>query len=119
DVVVVVKIVLPVVAHAEAEREAGAQLPVVLDVRADLLLEQREVAVALLLDERIGTAGGVRIETGEVERAADIGPIVEPAPAPIRKLKARLDQVMPGGPCQALVEVHVSFGAQEIALCSA
>ena len=113
------KVVLPVVAQAEAEREPRPHLPVVLDVGADLLLEQREVAVALLLGERVRLAGGVRVEAREEERAAEVRPIVEAAAAPVGQLKAGLDQMTPVGPRQALVQVHVRLGAHEIALAAA
>ena len=57
EVVVVVEVVLPVIAQAEADREARPHLPVVLDVGADLFLEEREVAVPLLLGERVRLPG--------------------------------------------------------------
>ena len=85
----------------------------------DLLLEEREVAVALLLGERVRPAGRVRVEAGEVERAAEVGAVVEAAPAPVGQLEAGLDQMMPLRPRQALVQVHVRLGAHEIGLRAA
>ena len=119
DVVVVVEVVLPVVAQAVADGEPGPHLPVILDVGADLLLEQRDVAVALLLDERVRRAARVRVEAGEIERPADVGPILEAPAAPVRQLEAGLDQMLALDPHQALVHVDVGLGADEIALSTA
>ena len=119
EVVVVVEVILPVVAQAERQRQAGARLPVVLDVGAQLLLQQRQVAVALLHRERIRPPEVVVGEAGEGKRAAEVGAIEEAAFAPVGQLKAGLDQVMSLRPRQALVQVHVRLGAHEIGLGAA
>ncbi len=119
EIVGVVKIVLPVVAQAVIDREARTHLPVVLDVRAHLLFEQRQVAVALLLGERVRLARLVGVEVGEIERAAEVGPVVEAAPAPVGQLESGLHEMLAVSPRQALVQVDVRLGAHEIDLRAA
>src|SRR5436190_1794519 len=69
DVVVVVKVVLPVVPQPKGRREPGADTNLILHEAADDLLQERDVAVTDLLNERVRTAGRVRVEAGEVEGA--------------------------------------------------
>src|SRR5204862_7959505 len=83
EVVVVMEVVLPVVPEAEADGEARPHLPVVLDVGADLLLEECEIAIPLLLGERIRPSGRVGVEAREIERAAEVAAVVETATAPV------------------------------------
>src|SRR5581483_8828095 len=103
----------------ERQRHAGLHLPVVLDVRADLLLEKGQIAVALLLNERVGLAGAVGCEAREVKRAAKVRTIVETAAAPVGQLETGLHEVLTGRPCQAGRRLHVRLRPQEIALGTA
>ena len=113
------KVVLPVVAQAVIDREARTDLPVVLDVRAHLLFEQCQVAVALLLGERVRLARLVGGEVGEIERAAEVGAVVEAAPAPVGQLESRLHEMLAVSPRQALVQVDVRLGPNEVDLRAA
>jgi hypothetical protein len=82
-----VEIILPVITHADRERQIVTRLPVILHVGGDLLLEQRQPSVPLLLAERVRLAGLIRRETVEIERAAKIGPVVESTLAPVGSWK--------------------------------
>ena len=66
-----------------------------------------------------GLPARVGVEAGEVERAAEVGAVVEAAAAPVRQLEAGLDQVMALRPRQALVQVDVRLGAHQIGLPAA
>src|SRR5207249_11621682 len=79
NVVVVVKVVLPVVAKPERGGQPGTDANLVLDEESDHLFEKRDVPVADLLDKRIGSAADVVCDAGKVERASGGVVVVEAA----------------------------------------
>ena len=74
------------------------------------------MAIARLLNERVGAAGDVVGETGEVERAGRVGVVVEPPTAPIRDLETSFDDVAAGGPADHISHGQVMFCPSTIGL---
>src|SRR5262249_32553590 len=118
-VVVVMEVVLPVVAEAERESEAWAHRDFILHEDAEHLLEKRHMSITPLLDERVGRATRILRQVGEVERAADVRPIVEVAPAPVGDVDPALDRLPAAAPGEGIRQRAVVLGAQEVRLRAA
>ena len=119
DIVVVGEDVLPVIPEPGGDRQPVVDVDLILDERAENLLEEHEPAVAPLLEERQRPPERVVVERGEGVGAVAVGAIVEAAPAEVGHLEAALEEMLAVDVGGRLGEIEVILGRALIGLRSA
>src|SRR5438270_4459990 len=109
---IIMKIVLPVVAHSKIERKVGKHADIIFKEPTQHSLEERDVTSAGLQEIGGGTSRGKIRGALEGVSAATIGEIVEAAAADIRHIDSETDLVL-------AVSIGREVGAVEVILRAA
>ena len=113
---IVVKIILPVVAHSHVQREIWLHANVVFHESAEHFFQKSNVALAGLHEISGWRRGGVVGRAGKSVGAGAVGEIVQPAAADVGDVDAKAELMLAVGVGGEVGPVEVIFGAPRIGL---